>query len=81
MSVLIVALLFRYALRDTLGVTVPYLQFYPALIVAAWYGGLGPAILLTAVSALIAMYWFLPPAGLAVTDPAAVLDWFEASRG
>jgi PAS domain S-box-containing protein len=73
-AALAAALLFRYALWDTLGTTVPYLQFYPAIIVGAWYGGLGPAILLTAASALVAMYWFLPPAGLAVTDPADLLS-------
>ena len=39
------ALLFRYSLRDSFGVKVPYLQFYPAIIVAAWYGGLGPGVL------------------------------------
>src|SRR6185503_18764116 len=60
------ALLFRYSLRDSFGVAVPYLQFYPAIIVAAWFGGLGPGVLATALSALAAMYAFLPPAGLAV---------------
>ena len=60
------ALLFRYSLRDTLGVAVPYLQFYPAIIFAAWFGGLGPGVVATSLSALAAMYAFLPPAGLAV---------------
>ena len=60
------ALLFRYSLRDSFGVTVPYLQFYPAIILAAWFGGLGPGVLATVVSALAAMYAFLPPAGFAV---------------
>jgi two-component system sensor kinase FixL len=46
----------------------PYLQFYPAIIVAAWYGGTGPGLLTTALSAVIAMYYLLPPAGLAVED-------------
>jgi len=53
------ALLFRYSLRDSFGVTVPYLQFYPAIILAAWFGGLGPGVLATVVSALAAMYAFL----------------------
>src|SRR6185503_7478756 len=60
------ALLFRFSLRDSFGATVPYLQFYPAIIVAAWLGGLGPGILATALSAMAAMYVFLPPAGFAV---------------
>src|ERR1044071_7934954 len=60
------ALLFRYSLRDSFGVTVPYLQFYPAIIFAAWFGGLGPGVLATVISAFAAMYAFLPPAGPAV---------------
>jgi len=62
------ALLFRYSLRDSFGVTVPYLQFYPAIVFAAWFGGLGPGLLATVVSALATMFVFLPPAGLAVGD-------------
>ena len=58
------AVLFRYALRDSLGVKVPYLQFYPAIILAAWYGGLGPGILITTLSAAAAMYFLLPPVGI-----------------
>jgi hypothetical protein len=44
LGALAAALLFRYLVRDSLGLTVPYLQFYPAIIVAAWYGGLGPTL-------------------------------------
>jgi two-component system sensor kinase FixL len=69
-----VALLFRYLFRESLGVTVPYLQFYPAIIVAAWYGGAGPGLLTTGLSALAAMYWLLPPAGLAVGGSTDLLS-------
>jgi PAS domain S-box-containing protein len=62
------SLLLRYAFRDTLSLNVPYLQFYPAIIIAAWYGGLGPGLLATGISVLTAMYFLLPPAGLLVTD-------------
>jgi PAS domain S-box-containing protein len=68
------ALLFRYVFRDRLGVTVPYLQFFPAIMLAAWYGGLGPGVLTTGLSTIVAMYWFLPPAGIAVSDPADQLS-------
>jgi two-component system sensor kinase FixL len=64
------ALLFRYVFRESLGVKVPYLQFYPAIIVAAWFGGLGPGVLVTALSALVSAYSLLPPEGMAVTDSA-----------
>jgi PAS domain S-box-containing protein len=69
-----VSLLFRYLFRESLGVTVPYLQFYPAVIVAAWYGGAGPGVLTTALSALTAMYFLLPPEGPAVGDSADLLS-------
>ena len=76
------ALLFRYLVRDSLGLKVPYLQFYPAIIVAAWYGGLGPGVLATALSALAAMYFFLPPAGLpSVIPPTAVARWCSSRPG
>ncbi|HEY7443208.1 MAG TPA: DUF4118 domain-containing protein, partial [Vicinamibacterales bacterium] len=74
MGLLAVALLLRYLLRDSLGVKVPYLQFFPAIIVAAWYGGLGPGVLTTALSCVLAMYFLLPPDGWAVGDPADVLS-------
>jgi two-component system sensor kinase FixL len=62
------AVLFRYLFSESLGVKVPYLQFYPAIIFAAWYGGLGPGVLTTTLSAIVAMHFLLPPAGLAVGD-------------
>jgi two-component system sensor kinase FixL len=68
------ALLFRYLFRESLGHKVPYLQFYPAIMFAAWYGGLGPGVLLTALSAVVSMYFLLPPAGIAVGDPADQLS-------
>jgi two-component system, LuxR family, sensor kinase FixL len=60
------ALAARYLLRDTFGVAVPYLQFYPAIIAAAWFGGVGPALLATLLSSAAAAYYFLPPDGLGV---------------
>jgi PAS domain S-box-containing protein len=74
LAALALALLFRYVVRDSLGVDVPYLQFYPAILAAAWYGGLGPGVLVTAVSAATASYFLLPPAGIAVGGLADVLS-------
>lgn len=51
-----------------------YLQFYPAIIVAAWYGGLGPGVLTTILSAAVAMYFFLPPAGFAAAEASDQLS-------
>jgi two-component system sensor kinase FixL len=63
-----VMVLFRYAASDALGLNAPFLHFYPAVLVAALYGGLGPGLLITALSAAGAMYFLLPPSGLAVGD-------------
>ena len=41
----------------------PFLLVFGAIIVSAWYGGLGPGLLATAVSALAADYFFLYPRG------------------
>ena len=68
------ALLLRYALRNWLGPNVPYLQFFPAILIAAWYGGLGPGVVATATASLAAMYFFLPPAGLAVGQPGDLVS-------
>jgi K+-sensing histidine kinase KdpD len=69
-----VALLVRWVLRAWFDNNVPYLQFFPAILIAAWYGGLGPGMLATGLSALAAMYIFLPPAGLAVSGISDVLS-------
>jgi len=66
--------LLRYELRSWLGPSVPYLQFFPAILIAAWYGGLGPGVVATTTAALAAMYFFLPPAGLAVGQPGELVS-------
>jgi two-component system sensor kinase FixL len=68
------ALLFRYAFRESLALKVPFLQFYPAILVAAWYGGLGPGLLVTVASSVVAMHFLLPPTGLEVADPTDQLS-------
>jgi PAS domain S-box-containing protein len=39
----------------------PFLLFFGAVMISAWYGGLGPGLLATALSALISTYFFIPP--------------------
>ncbi|MBD0262197.1 MAG: PAS domain S-box protein, partial [Tolypothrix sp. Co-bin9] len=39
----------------------PFLLFFGAVMVSAWYGGLGPGLLATALSGLISTYLFVPP--------------------
>ena len=39
----------------------PFLLFFSAVIVSAWYGGLKSGLLATSLSALLSNYFFLPP--------------------
>jgi signal transduction histidine kinase len=39
----------------------PQLFFYPAVLVAAWYGGLASGALAVLFSSIAIAYWFLPP--------------------
>ncbi|MCL1468496.1 PAS domain S-box protein [Argonema galeatum] len=39
----------------------PFLLFFGAVMVSAWYGGLGPGLLATFLSALLSSYFFLSP--------------------
>src|SRR3712207_1631552 len=41
----------------------PFLLLAAAVVVGAWFGGLGPGLLATALGALAADYFFLPPVG------------------
>ena len=49
------------------------LPFYPAVMLSAWLGGLGPGLCTTVVSALIINYYWLPPIdSLGISEPG---DW------
>lgn len=39
----------------------PFLLFFAAVWVTAWYGGLGPGLLATVLAAIISDYFFIPP--------------------
>ncbi len=57
-----VGLLLRLFLDAVLGKEAPYLTFFPAIIAAAWYGGLGPGLVATILSALITnSFFFIDP--------------------
>jgi PAS domain S-box-containing protein len=65
------AFLLRLLLAPALGTDAPLLAFMFAVMVAGWYGGLVPALLATAVSALLGVLFFIPPTyGLALPDTA-----------
>jgi PAS domain S-box-containing protein len=68
--VVILASLLREFLIPVLGERVPFILFYPAVVLAAWFGGLWPGLLSTVLSAFIAGYVFMPPAySFALSDP------------
>ena len=46
-----------------LGSEHPFVLLPAAVVIAAWYGGLGPGIVATALCAVASLYFFLPPAG------------------
>lgn len=55
------ALWLRFALGNELPFGIPYLTFFPAVILTAFLGGLFPSIAVSVASAIAAWYFFLPP--------------------
>jgi PAS domain-containing protein len=47
---------------------VPFILFFPTVVVCAWFGGLWPGLLSASLSGLVAWYAFMPPR-----------DWFAFS--
>ena len=64
------ALALRLGLSGILGSGLAYITFYPAVMLAAMVGGLGPGLLATALAALSASYWIHPPPGFAIGNRA-----------
>ena len=56
-----IVVMVRYALAPVLGDTAPFIPFVIAVMVSAWYGGLGPGLLATALSGAASTYLFIPP--------------------
>ncbi|MGO8944812.1 MAG: PAS domain S-box protein [Syntrophobacteraceae bacterium] len=59
----IIAAAIRLQFFEILELRVTFLTFYPAVAVAALYGGLGPGLLATVVSAALADYFWMEPVG------------------
>jgi PAS domain S-box-containing protein len=55
------AVLLRELLTPLWGRQLPFLTLYPAVLVSAWYGGLGPGLVTTALCATAASYFWLAP--------------------
>ena len=91
--IIFVSLLVRFAFQRWLGVSVPYLHFFPAVMIAAWFGGFGPGVVATLLAATTAVYFSLKPQSFitlsradTITIPAfiaigVVISWlFESAR-
>ena len=64
-------ILARMSLDSLWGLNHPYLLFPPAVLLAAWVGGLGPGLLTTGLCALAAAYVWIPPTGSILIGGAA----------
>jgi K+-sensing histidine kinase KdpD len=52
----------RALLTPVLGYELPFITLFPAVFVAAWLGGLGPAVVAATAGAGAALYLFFPDA-------------------
>jgi len=59
--VVAVALWLRHVLAPWLGPYYPYHTVWVAVILSAWYLGLGPSITTVLVAVVGVLYWFIPP--------------------
>ncbi|WP_052715973.1 sensor histidine kinase [Devosia chinhatensis] len=55
------ALLVRFLVNDALPTGFPYLTFFPAVLLTAFFCGTGPGIVAAMLSVVAAWYWFIPP--------------------
>jgi PAS domain S-box-containing protein len=51
----------RFVLAPVLGEGVPFILYYPAIVLCAWFGGLRSSLFATALGGAIAWYMFFPP--------------------
>jgi PAS domain S-box-containing protein len=71
-AIVLAAAALRLALFQSLGTRSPFITFFPAVMLAALYGGFRAGLLATLLSALAVDYFWLGPVGLTLGDSA---DW------
>jgi PAS domain S-box-containing protein len=57
----LIAAIARLMLSPFLTLEVPFITFFVAVGLTAWYNGIGPAVFASILSALLAAYLFIPP--------------------
>ena len=67
--------LLRIPLQSLLGNSVPFMLYFPAVMVAGWFGGFGPGLLATVLSGYVAKTWLFEPYG-----HFEIGDWGSAFR-
>lgn len=73
-SAVAIGLLTRLALEPIWQTRLPYITLFPAIMVSALLGGLGPGLLATLLSTLgAAYYWLFPLRSLRITDPGELV--------
>ncbi len=71
----VIAAAIRLQFLEILGLRATFLTFYPAVVVAALYGGFSAGLPATAVSSVLADYFWIEPVGrLAITDSADLMS-------
>ncbi|HKQ37540.1 MAG TPA: PAS domain-containing protein [Verrucomicrobiae bacterium] len=55
------ATLVRFPLQPILAHSVPFLLYFPAVLIAAWYGGFGPGLLVTVAGSLASSFFWMAP--------------------
>ncbi len=73
LAVVVIAAVVRWALNPVWGaLELPFITFYPGVMLTAWLGGFGPGLLTTFLSAALADYfWLSPPFAFGISDNAA----------
>lgn len=67
-SVVAVVTLLRQPFSSLLGNSAPFTFYFPAVVVAGWFGGFGPGMVATLLSGYCARTWFFPPYGAFALD-------------
>jgi len=76
-ALVVAAAAVRLLFLQVLGTRATWIMFYPAIVLAAVYGGLGPGLLATAVAALLGDYFWIEPRGSLVMQDFA--DWLNVA--
>jgi PAS domain S-box-containing protein len=70
----VAAVAFRLSLDPIWGIQLPFITLFPAIMLSAWLGGLGPGLLTTAITAVAAEYYWIEPArSFAVADTSELV--------